>query len=208
MPWINCLSIWFKATVEGIIRIGSRSKSDLVQQLNLRAAMQSEERTSTERRRFASNKSEIERYSEEIKPLLEDLMDHNHPKIVRNLLQRRFPDKYRQLYENEKDDEGFEIVDNDPREPLIKWLHPKRTNRIRLEAELLPTNRALDQLQHANVWSMALQERLELYEHWTEIARDQALTQLSWMLSNVGELAEELVKCRKEDECESSRRPR
>lgn len=189
-----------KDDIEGIIRIGSRSKSDLVQRLNLREAMQSEERTSTEKRRFGLNKAEIESYSDEMKPLLENLMNHDHPKIVRNLLQRKFPEQHRQLYDTEKDDEGFEIVDNDSREPLIKWLRPKRTKRSRLETRLPAANRPLDLLKHANVWSMALQERMKLYEHWIEIAKDDALAQLSEMLSTVGVHVEELAQCRKEDE--------
>ena len=189
-----------EGSVEGIIRVGSRSKSELVKRFNLRDAVQSEERTSTERRRFAINKSAIESEAEEMKPLLEDLMMLNHPKVVRKFLQRRFPEQYSQIYGREIDDDGFEIVDNNPRDALTKLLHPKWTRSSPLEVDSPVLNRSLEKLQYANVWDMTLQERSSLHNHWTGTLKNELLAKLSSILSTVGEHMQELSQCRKEDD--------
>jgi AAA domain/CCCH-type zinc finger len=189
-----------KDGIEGIIRVGSRSKSEILKSLNLRDAVQSGERTSTERRRFAINRSSIEDEAEAMQPLLEDLMNHKHPKVVRKFLRHKFLGQYRQLYRNEEDEDGYEKVDNDARQPLIKWLHPKKSYDSQFEAGSSATNRSLGQLQGIDVWSMTLPERKALYNHWIEALRDDILRELSSSLLTVSEHMEELGQCRKEDD--------
>jgi len=189
-----------KDGIEGVIRVGSRSKSEVLKSLNLRDAVQSVERTSTERRRFAINRSSIEDEAEEMKPLLEELMNHEDPKVIRKFLQRKSFWRYRQLYRSEEDEDGFKIVDNDSRQPLMKWLHPKKTLGSQLDLGSSATNRSLEQLQDVDVWNMTLSERKVLHKNWTEAVKDDILKELSSRLSAVSEHTEELGRCRKEDE--------
>jgi AAA domain len=189
-----------KDGVEGIIRVGSRSKSEILKSLNLRDAVQSQQRTSTERRRFAINKSSIEDEAEAMKAPLERLMNHKHPSVVGEFLKQKFPGQYSQLYKSEVDEDGFEMVDNDSRQPLVKWLHPKRTIGSQVEASSSAMKRSPEQLQDVDVWSMTLSERKALHNHWTEAVKDDILHRLSSSLSAVSEHMEELGQCRKEDE--------
>ncbi len=189
-----------KDGVEGIIRVGSRSKSELVKHFNLRDAVQPAERTPMERRRFAVNKFAIENEAEEMKPLLETLTRPEHPQRVKEFLRRTSPTQYRQLYGRETDEDGYQLVDNDSREALVKWLHPKRTHNTRFDADSTATNRRLGQLQNANVWSMTPQERSMLHNYWIETVKNDVLGELSSIFSTVDEHVQELGQCRKEDD--------
>lgn len=186
--------------VEGIIRVGSRSKSELVRRFNLREAVQSAERTSTEKYRFAINKSDIDTEAEDMQPLLDTLINPKNPHNVKEFLKRKFPLQYRQLYSKETDEDGFQIVDTDSREALVKWLHPRSSPRRRFEANSPAKRLGADELECTDVWGMTVEERSTLYDYWSEILRRDAVEQLSAILSNVATCMQELEQCRKEEE--------
>jgi AAA domain len=189
-----------KDGVEGIIRVGSRSKSELIKHLNLRDALHSAERTSTERRRYARNKSAVESEGEAMKPLLDDLTRPINPPALKDYLRRMSPMHYRQIYGSREDEDGFQVVDNDKREALIKWLHPKEASWTRIEADFPTPNRSLYQLEHVDVWGMTPGERSALHDHWIEMLKNEIVGELSSMLSTVEDHMHELDQCRKEDE--------
>lgn len=189
-----------KDGVEGIICVGSRSKSELVQHLNLRDAIQTAERIGTERRRFATSKSAIEDEADEIKPLLETLTIPTHPRVVRKFLQDSLPARYHQLYGEQEDDEGFQVVDHDSREALVKWLRPKGSCNSRNQPEPHVMTRSLGQLKHVNVWDTTLQERFLLHNHWSETIKSDVLGRLSSIFSAIDEHAQEIQQYRKEDD--------
>ena len=139
-----------KDGVDGIIRVGSWSKSELVKRLNLRDAVQAAERTPTERRRFGTNKSMIKDEADVMKPLLETLLRPRNTQAMRDFLRGSFPMQFRQLYREKTDDEGFQVVENDTRDPLIKWLYPTGAHKRQLEPDFTVTNRSIDQINSLN----------------------------------------------------------
>lgn len=189
-----------KDGVDGIIRIGSRSKSELVKRLSLREAVQTAERTSVERRRFGIHKSMIEDEVDAMKPLLATMVRPGNTRAVKDFLRRSFPMQFRQLYREKTDEDGFQVVENDTREPLIKWLYPKGARKSQREADSDFKDRSLEQLQKADVRTMSPQERRVLHNYWTETLRDTALAELSSILSTVSDHVQELEQCRKEDD--------
>jgi AAA domain/Zinc finger C-x8-C-x5-C-x3-H type (and similar) len=189
-----------KDGVEGIVRIGSRSKSELVKRYNLRDAVQRGERTPTEKRHFGLNKSAIESEAEGAKALLEDVVRPENPQLVKNFLQRTSPAQYRQVYGSQEDEDGFQRVEYDSRDNLSKWLQPKTANSSQVEDDLALPSRPLDRLQQANVWSMSLQERKALHTHWTQTLQNEVLDELSGRFSTIEDHVKDLEDCRKEQD--------
>jgi AAA domain len=189
-----------KDNVTGIIRIGSRSKSEVVKRLNLRDAAQAGERTQVQRRRFAIHKSGLENEAENAKPLLDNLVQSDRPQAVKEFLQRTNPAQYRQLYGKQEDEDGFQVVDYDSREALNKWLHPRSSKAAQPNGGPWNATRTIEQLENSSIWSMNPHERKRLYTHWTEKLQDDALEDLSFIFSIVNEHVQEMEQCRKEDD--------
>lgn len=186
--------------VEGIIRVGSRSKSELVKRLNLRDHVQAAERTPVEKYRYGTSKSAIELEAEEMKPLLEILSWPDNPQHVKNFLRTAFPLHYQQIYGIEEDEEGYQVTRYDRREAITRWLHPRGTRHHISDIVSRPKDRSVDQLKFADVRTMTLRERQKLYDHWTETLKNNVLTQLRPAFAEIREYVQELEQCRKEDD--------
>ncbi|KAF2171405.1 hypothetical protein M409DRAFT_63696 [Zasmidium cellare ATCC 36951] len=177
------------ADVKNIIRIGSRSKSERLADINLRTVAQKMDRTKTERQEYGKARGLMEKASKSITTELTRLSSVNSQdgKALEVLLKERYPGLYEKIFQ-ETDEDGFQTVHHSRRtSPLDRWLHG--TAPISLRGETRP----LSELESGRVEPQAMtsRERQSLYNSWTEKISDEAYQNLEMQL--------DLHKDRKDD---------
>lgn len=98
------------AGVKQVIRIGSRSKSERLANVNLRVVAQKEELTKLEKREWWETKQELKNHGTSIKECLDDLKEACSEASVLKMLREEYPKWHTRLIEPEIDDDGFEFV--------------------------------------------------------------------------------------------------
>ncbi|KAJ5587038.1 uncharacterized protein N7459_002803 [Penicillium hispanicum] len=139
-----------------IIRIGSQSKSELLQPLNLRTVVRKVEKTRLEKTDQFNLYTQLDSLEEVFHQLRLNSVGSDYS--LKYFLQRYYPGPYRQLFEEDKD--GFK------RHPTWK---PDRIMRSWLNGGQ-PSNsppRAVDVLAKVHVDTMTAEERKNIYKYWT-----------------------------------------
>jgi hypothetical protein len=161
--------------IEKIIRIGSQSKSKLLEGKNLRVIAQSEEnKTRTEKYILAMAYKALEEGDKSVKKhfqRLNRLQKSPDWQNLREYLRRSQPRIHSQF--SRVDDEGFETVG---REPFDVWA---TTNTQSTGQQ--PNDTPLDQIlvtAAGNVWSLASHDRDRLIQLWADKARAEVTDQL------------------------------
>ncbi|KAL9611040.1 MAG: hypothetical protein Q9167_004287 [Letrouitia subvulpina] len=129
-----------KDGVDKIIRIGSRSKSEVLQNLNLNFLTQQVEQTKTEKSEKWRLYQDLDRQVRDFELLLDqfhsfDSISHMH-------------------------EEGFESVKRNGRNNLKSWLRGSSSKR--------GESRSLEVLIQSNLWGMSSSERRDLHRYWTQ----------------------------------------
>lgn len=151
------------AGVEKIIRIGSGSKSEVLQDCNLKVVSRKEQRTKHEGWMFHKIHENREN---EIDPLFEDAIDDinaiNSPTGLKNFILSRWPHHHRELFEQSVDAEGFQQVRSrqakNPQTILRNWPSEGRSNS--------GAPRSAKVLKGAPLASMSKDERYKLRRIW------------------------------------------
>ncbi len=147
-----------KGEVRQIVRIGSRSKSELLQALNLQKVSRDVVPTKVERHdRWLHNQS-IDKSVENVARLLKGLNNPKHWNNIRLYLQKRNPFYEEQLFGVGVNDQGWRDVKAKADSTLNSWL-----NKAPKDLEL---DRPIDQLSRTSLWGMSASERRALYNHW------------------------------------------
>ncbi|KAH9900363.1 hypothetical protein F4778DRAFT_791649 [Xylariomycetidae sp. FL2044] len=149
---------------ERIIRIGSKSKSEKLKQLNLHEVSKDVNRTRLERETIRTYKVEYDIHKEGMDSLLSELKNCDSPKAIQEHLLATYPDMYKTLCGHAFGDDGFEIVGHDPANNLQDWL------RGGLCSEEIP--RSTEELFNADPHGMSNTERSNLYQEWSEQVRE------------------------------------
>lgn len=151
------------AGVSQIVRIGSRSKSERLAEVNLRNVAQRYEQTKYEKGQKYWAMRGIKEQATTIKSLLDMLLKVDSDASVKAYLLREHPPVYAQLF-HEVDQEGFQRVEHGRgTDALRDWLrggprhHPTRARPVR-------TLQATSQDVHA----MSREGRRNLYNSWVE----------------------------------------
>lgn len=199
--------------VDKVIRIGSRSKSDLLQKLNLQHVAQQIETTKTERRQTWENHRALDVEFIEIDNLLSLLNDSNLQKNIRDHLQIHHPKHFSELFSTGVDDEGFEVVVGRKTNLLHRWLNGSSQNealssheRIVAEGGIhdrevtadVRNTRNIHQLMRGPLNSMSSVERRILLNHWMHERTSAINDQLLNALDSYNEAKESLERCRQE----------
>jgi hypothetical protein len=147
--------------IKRIIRIGSRSKSERLQNLNLRWISKSMERTRPEMKERYSRRSEMESNSRYVDVAIRQLLGEDSPDPLKGYLQDNYPEYHEQFWGI--DSEGFQIKTFGTRSILETWLRGRLGTasdrlRIRSAIELIDEN--------VGIRDMVYQERRALYEFW------------------------------------------
>ena len=149
-----------KGGVTQLIRLGSRSKSEVLQSLTLRNVSKDVTPTKTEKH----NKWEYNRdIGEAVKEIEDILLGLNNPKSWTNIqahLKETNDRHFRELFHMGVDEEGFREVKGKKFRVVESWLKqaPKK----------LTSNRSVGQLASVSLKEMSASERGALHQHWID----------------------------------------
>jgi hypothetical protein len=147
------------AGVKQVIRIGSKSKSERLADLNLRVVSQKEELTKWEKRERWELKQQIAEFGETISDRLTELQDACSEKSVLNFLKEEYPNYHTQISQPEIDPDGYRLVRSwrPALQGLQGWLQG--------QASSSPAARGADGL---DLYSLDTAQRQRMYFGWTE----------------------------------------
>ncbi|KAK3386890.1 hypothetical protein B0H63DRAFT_541000 [Podospora didyma] len=154
---------------DGVIRIGSRSKSERLQDLNLRNVVKSFSRTKAEKAELWQLDVGIRDSVREANDLLKQLSASDSWLNVRNFLANAFPVHHLELFGKVED--GWEIVNHQPEKTIDRWL---------FGGDRYSTTQArpVDILEAVPLSHMTHSERRSLHRHWVRSIRDPLIEQI------------------------------
>ena len=149
-----------KDDVEQIIRLGSRSKSEILQPLNLHHVSKEVRPTKVESHEKYLLYNSQNRLLEDIDELMLGLRDPTRWNKIKNYLEAHQGDHFQQLFGRGVDEDGFQEVRGKRYSVLNSWIRgaPKRITSNRTVTELLTTN----------LMDMSGLERSTLHKHWVQ----------------------------------------
>lgn len=157
--------------VSRIIRIGSRSKSERLEKLNLREVGRSGERTRTESAALYTFYGQLDDQVDSLNNILAQLEASDGKPALQAFLARYNHEHHARLFSKPPDDKTWQKVVNDPHRRFNKWL----TGGDKTSG----TERTLRQLEVASLDSMSAAERLRLFRHWRREMRAPLIRQVS-----------------------------
>ncbi|KAF4955348.1 hypothetical protein FSARC_11882 [Fusarium sarcochroum] len=159
---------------KSIIRIGSRSKSERLQNLNLRNVAKEMFLTKSEKSGLWEAEQEIREHVQDGRELLKELAGCHSWRSIKALLVLDYPRQHVELFgENQ---EGWQTVIHQPEKVIDQWLqsgHHSTTH-----------PRQIEHLQHAPLHSLANHERTLLHRHWIKKIRDPIIARLTRLNQN------------------------
>lgn len=169
--------------IQGIIRIGSRSKSQRLEGLNLRKVAEKMVETKTEKSLSGHLTREIYSLEGEATRLFKELERFASLPSIRAHLIECHPSHFEELFGDESDsnDESWIHVDRHKADAVQLWLRggSESTN---VSAGRLSDTRRLPELLSANLFTMTRPERINLYIHWLECIRDSIIAKVTRVL--------------------------
>ncbi|KAH6677816.1 hypothetical protein F5X68DRAFT_245533 [Plectosphaerella plurivora] len=157
--------------VEQIVRIGSRSKSERLAQVNLWTVASGLTRTRTEGKAMYESRSALEFHSEAISKKLHAFKHASADEMVESFLAESAPGWHRQIFgpREPEGEEGWTTVKKkkDTKATLRKWLQA---------GPILATEpRSMDELMTLDPATLSRQERMILHQNWIQEASEDRL---------------------------------
>ena len=181
--------------IDKIIRIGSRSKSPLLEPLNLRMVVSNLEKTKTEKHVAWQLRNALEALGSEIQQLFRMLRSAGSQTSILTHLQNNHPHQAKQL-ETLEDEEGFRIVSHGKGDNLQNWLN----HHTSVISGNMVGDRSINVLQQTSLHEITTTERRALYAHWkTEIVTGLA-EEIDGALEQYTEIEGGLQACNQEIE--------
>lgn len=149
------------AGVEQVVRIGSRSKSDQLQEINLNKLRMKMEETRAEKKQFWDIREQQRKATKRLSQVIKIKLDIHEAETLRMYLLDAYPAQSNELFA-EEDEEGFRVVGDMPDKRVRTWLQPRAADLVHLQHQ----TRSLATLNHASLWQMNLEERWALYQDW------------------------------------------
>ena len=179
-----------KGGVKQVIRLGSRSKSEVLRNLTLRNVAQEAVPTKTEKHDRWEHNRDIGETVGEIEEILSGL---NNPKSWTNIqayLMRTHDRHFTELFAKGVDGEGFQEVKGRKFRVVDSW--------VRGAPKKLTSNRPVPQLLAISLREMSTSERSVLHKHWIEQRRAQLTNDLIHALDSYHGSKSVLDKCHRE----------
>ena len=179
-----------KDDVKQVIRLGSRSKSDLLQTLTLRHVREHVEPTKTEKHDRWEHNRNIEEILQEIEEILPGLNNPNAWTNIQAHLSGNHGRHCRELFGKGVDEEGFQEVKGRKFRAVESWLGGA--------PQKLASNRPVAQLSAISLKEMSKPERSALHKHWIEQRNNQLTNNLIHALDSYHGSKSALDKCHRE----------
>lgn len=179
-----------KDGISQIIRIGSRSKSDLLQNLTLHHVREESKPTKTEKNEIWEHNRDIDQTLQQIEDILPWL---NNPKSWTNIqahLMRTHDRHFKELFGKGVDDEGFQEVKGRKYRVVESWL--------RGASKKITSNRSVTQLSAIPLRAMSESERGVLHKDWIEQRSVQLTNDLIHALDSYHGSKSALDRCHSE----------
>ena len=179
-----------KDGVKQIIRLGSRSKSEILQDFNLQHVAKGIEVTKTEKHdKWQHNRNRHEEVCA-IKNLLSGLNNPTSWENVRDYLQKTSPARYKELFGNGVDEDGFREVHGRRYNVVNGWLRGAAKN--------ITSNRSVAELSLVPLKEMSASERTVLHKHWIQQQTNELNNNLLYSLDSFHASKSALDKCHQE----------
>lgn len=179
-----------KDGVEQLIRLGSRSKSELLQELSLHHITKGLRPTKVEGHEKYQLYEELEVILVEIEGLMPGLMDPSRWSNVKDYLEKYHGAHFQQLFGRGVDQDGFQEVRGKKYNILHSWIKgaPKRITSTRPVPELLGIN----------LKEMSGSERLTLHKYWIQQTTEELNRRFIHVLDSYHDIRNSLKKCHQE----------
>lgn len=175
--------------VSNIVRIGGRSKSDRLADVNLREVVQRLDLTKTEKsERFRLTK-EVEDEVTELKLILRSMSELGSQSSIEDYLREWHPQHHHQLF-SKIDEEGFVTVNRHQGSELQQWLTAVPWDQKK--------PRPIAELENADLHRMTARERRRLHREWTAKAAEKVREKFYTALAAYNKAKEELDNIRTE----------
>ncbi|GKU06754.1 unnamed protein product [Fusarium langsethiae] len=156
--------------IKSIIRMGSRSKSERLENLNLRAIAKETFLTKSEKSGLWEADQRIREHVNEGQELLQELASCQSWTSVKALMSSEYPQQHAEMFGEDRD--GWKTVIHKPEMAIHRWLQ---------EGRHIPGRRprSLDRLKLAPLQTLTKDERAILHRHWIESIRDPIINKLA-----------------------------
>ena len=181
-----------KDGTEKIIRIGSRSKSALLEPLNLRNVNDKMDQTKAEKHEAWRLRSDLESEGHALMDLMRRLRAAGSVTSVLRYLQFKNPAHHQQLQTME-DPEGFKVASKKRGDNLTRWLNDSSA-RQSSESDGRPLRDLLD----VPLLRMNAQERRRIHGYWTSHIRKDIIYELEQGFQQYAEINRGLTACNQE----------
>ncbi|CAG1989517.1 unnamed protein product [Fusarium graminearum] len=155
--------------IKSIIRMGSRSKSERLENLNLRTIAKEAFLTKSEKSGLWEAERGIREDVDEGQKLLQELAFCQSWASVKALMSSEYPRQHMEMFGDDRD--GWKTVIHQPEMVIHRWLQ----GGINTGAN----PRQLEQLKHVPLQSLSKDERTILHRHWVKSIRDPIITKLA-----------------------------
>ena len=177
--------------VFNIVRIGGRSKSERLADVNLREAVQRLDLTKTEKSERLRLTKKVEDEVTELKLILRSMSELGSQSSIEEYLREWHPQHHHQLFSN-IDEEGLITVNRHQGSELQQWLNAVPWGQKK--------RRPVARLENADLNQMTARERRRLYRFWASEAERLVRNKFHIALASYNELKEQLDCIRIETE--------
>lgn len=172
--------------------MGSRSKSERLQSLNIRVVQDNMSLTKAEKHQRYNQVNLMKHLETEATGLLRELSGCGSLSTVRTFLSSSYPAHFKEFFPGEEN--GWQTVGHNKHDVIRRWLHGGSDAGIHGRSTL----RSVGDLKQTSLVSMAQQERTRLFRVWLQEIRDPIITQLVDTLREHDEARESRNRVREE----------
>lgn len=149
--------------VDKIIRIGSRSKSDRILNLNLHHIVKAFGKTKSEKIDLGKAEGGIKQVVRDCQNKLQHLAKSQSPRAIMAFIMDNYPCQYDELFP-QAEEEWTLITHRKPEEAIHEWLRSGENNSL--------PPRPISVLKESQLMNMSYAERQILFKHWLQEIRD------------------------------------
>ncbi|TWU73734.1 hypothetical protein ED733_000742 [Metarhizium rileyi] len=159
------------AGVDGVIRIGSRSKSEKLVNLNLQSIVKQFEKTKSESAKLGKAEGGIKHVVQQVGDHLRRLEACGSWSALKEHLQEYYPQQYKSFEPVEEEDGWIQVMRRKPEERFTNWLQTGENTAV--------APRAISILEQSDVWEMSRPEKDALFRHWMKRIRDPVISSIA-----------------------------